>query len=60
VIAGDWGQFLCGAEENELNALRMATRTGHPAGDSGFITTLSRFTGRQLQMKTPGRPRKKD
>jgi len=60
VIAGDWGQFLCGAEENERNALRMATRTGHPAGDSGFITTLSRLTGRQLQMKTPGRPRKKD
>lgn len=59
-IAGDWKEFLRGSDEAALNAVRMATRTGHPAGEVRFIKKLSRITGRQLESRKPGRPRRDD
>jgi putative transposase len=57
-IAGDWKKFLRGSDEAALNAVRTATRTGHPAGDARFIKELTRLIGRQLERRKPGRPRR--
>jgi len=59
MLVGNWLEFLSGGDEKEMDALRMATRTGRPAGDEAFLTKLSRITGKKVIRGRPGRPRKK-
>ena len=59
MLIGNWREFLSGGDDKELNTLRMATRTGRPAGDEVFITELSKITGKNVMRGRPGRPRKK-
>jgi putative transposase len=58
-LVTDWEGFLRSGEECPLNKLRQATRTGRPAGDEAFVTTVERLTGRDLSKGRPGRPRKR-
>jgi putative transposase len=57
-LVTDWREFLSTEDAEESNRLRLATRTGRPAGDEKFVETLENLTGRSLQIKQPGRPRK--
>jgi putative transposase len=59
MLAGNWREFLSGSDEKEMDALRMATRTGRPVGDEEFLTELSKITGKKVTRSRPGRPRKK-
>jgi len=58
-LAGNWREFLSGSDEKEMDALRMATRTGRPAGTEEFLAELSNITGKKVMRGRPGRPRKK-
>ncbi|MCX5847809.1 MAG: hypothetical protein NTW12_15880 [Deltaproteobacteria bacterium] len=58
-LAGNWREFLSGGDDKEVDTLRMATRTGRPAGDEVFITALSKIAGKNVMCGKPGRPRKK-
>jgi putative transposase len=58
-LAGNWREFLSGSDEKEMDALRMATRTGRPAGTDEFLAELSNITGKKVMRGRPGRPRKK-
>jgi putative transposase len=58
-LVTDWERFLQAAEDGPMNKLRQATRTGRPAGDGSFVTTVERITGRDLSKGRPGRPRKR-
>ena len=52
--ARGWRELL-GEEDAEAEGhLRLATRTGRPAGDGRFLARMERLTGRELR---PGRPR---
>ncbi len=55
-LVDDWRAFLTQAKDLPTDALRMATRTGRPAGDSSFVESLEHVTGRRLQRKKAGRP----
>jgi putative transposase len=55
----DWQSFLADAKDQQPEALRLATRTGRPAGDPSFIELLERLTGRTLKRGKPGRPVKR-
>lgn len=57
-LIDDWRSFLADAADQQLEALRKATRTGHPTGDLPFIESLERLTGRSLKPGKPGRPMK--
>jgi putative transposase len=57
MLAGNWREFLSGGDDKEADTLRMATRTGRPAGDEVFITELSKITGKNVMRGRPGRPR---
>jgi putative transposase len=57
-IVGNWLEFLSGGDEKEMNVLRMATRTGRPAGDKEFLTEILKITGKKVMCRRPGRPRK--
>jgi len=52
----NWRSFLADAKDRQTEALRRATRTGRPAGDSSFIKSLEQLTGRTLKRGKPGRP----
>ena len=51
-LAGNWREFLSGGDDKEVDALRMATRTGRPAGDEVFITVLSKIMGKNVMRGT--------
>jgi hypothetical protein len=57
-LAGNWREFLSSSDEKEMDALRMATRTGRPTGDEEFLTELSKITGKKVMRGRAGRPRK--
>jgi putative transposase len=57
-LAGNWLEFLSGGDDKELDTLRMATRTGRPAGDEIFLAELSKVTGKKILRGKLGRPRK--
>jgi putative transposase len=57
-IMGDWAEYLRGGDDDEHNNLRQSTRTGFPAGDEAFVTRMAEISGRQLDRRKPGRPRK--
>ena len=54
----DWQQVLSTEDEADSARLRQATRTGRPAGDEKFVAKVENMTGRSLQIKPAGRPRK--
>lgn len=58
-LVGNWLEFLSGSDEKEMDALRMATRRGRPAGDEAFLIERSKITGKKVMRGRPGRPRKK-
>jgi putative transposase len=58
MLVGDWREFLSSSDEKEMDALRMATRTGRPPGDEEFLTELSKKTGKKIIRGRAGRPRK--
>jgi len=58
-LVTDWAGFLQSAEDGPMKKLRQATRTGRPAADGSFVTTVERLTGRDLSKGRPGRPRKR-
>ncbi len=59
-LVDDWQSFLADAgDRRQREALRLATRTGRPAGDSSFIETLEQLTDRTLKRGRPGRPVKR-
>ena len=52
-----WRAFLeegMGRSE-EQDEIRLATRTGRPLGNEGFILELESLTGRRLRLRKPGR-----
>jgi putative transposase len=55
-LVEDWQTFLADAENRQPEALRLATRTGRPAGDPSFIESLEHLTGRTLKPGKRGRP----
>ena len=55
----DWEGFLLeGTSDEETARLRMAAKTGFPAGDDAFVAKIANLTGRDLNKGKPGRPRK--
>ena len=44
--------------EEELERLRLHSRTGRPLGSNTFLTRLEEKLGRRLKRKPPGRPPK--
>ena len=57
-LVEDWQAFFADAENQQPEALRLATRTGHPAGGPAFIESLEHLTGRTLKPVKRGRPAK--
>jgi hypothetical protein len=54
----DWYGYLENDKDIPIDKIRMATRTGRPAGDQYFTETIAQLTSRSLQKGKPGRPRK--
>jgi putative transposase len=55
----NWGAFLSETEDcSQIERLRKLTRTGAPAGGSGFLKELEALTGRVLKRRPVGRPPK--
>ena len=58
---GDWSAWLAqGDEPQELEVLRRNADKGLPCGSEKFIRKLEKLTGRELQYRPRGRPRKDD
>lgn len=58
---GDWSAWLAqGDEPQELEVLRRNADKGLPCGSEKFIRKLEKLTGRGLQYRPQGRPRKDD
>ena len=56
---GDWSAWLAqGDEPQELEVLRRNADKGLPCGSEKFIRKLEKLTGRALQYRPRGRPRK--
>jgi putative transposase len=57
---GDWSAWLAeGDEPQRLEVLRRNVDKGLPCGSKKFIQKLEKMTGRALQYRPRGRPRKK-
>ncbi len=54
----DWRELLSTGEDAASERLLQATRTGRPAGDTTFVEKVESVTGRNLRMKSAGRPRR--
>jgi putative transposase len=58
---GDWSVWLAqGDEPEKLEVLRRNAEKGLPCGSDKFIQKLEKLTGRVLQYRPRGRPRKDD
>ena len=58
---GDWSVWLAmGDEPDKLEVLRRNADKGLPCGSEKFIRKLEKLTGRALQYRPRGRPRKED
>lgn len=56
---GDWASWLaCEDNAEERSTLRLNTTKGLPCGSPQFIEQLAKTTGRTLQLRPRGRPRK--
>jgi hypothetical protein len=58
LIEEDWYRYLENDKDIPMDKIRLATRTGRPAGDQYFTNTIEQLTSRSLQKGKPGRPRK--
>jgi putative transposase len=59
--AAGWRTLLGEQDAEAEGHLRVATRTGRPAGEGRFLSKLEKLTGRELARRRPGRrpkPRK--
>lgn len=56
-MVGDWATFLETTDEEQDRMIQKRTKTGRPLGGKEFISDLEVLTGRELQLKTAGRPR---
>jgi hypothetical protein len=54
----NWQGFIASQDDEKTSKLRLATRTGRPAGDDDFVKNIEQVTGRELRIGMPGRPRK--
>jgi len=57
-LVDDWAAFLGEEDTAAQAALRLATRTGRPAGSRRFLRRMERLTGRTLRRGRRGRPPK--
>ena len=58
-VIGDWSAWLVeGDAPQQLEVLRRNAEEGLPCGSETFIRKLGNLTGRALQYRAPGRPRK--
>jgi putative transposase len=57
-LVKEWQEYLFNGEGKE-EELRLATRTGRPAGDERFVSLIEERTGRDLSKGRPGRPGKR-
>jgi putative transposase len=56
---GDWSAWLAeGDEPEKLEVLRRNAQKGLPCGSAKFVQKLEKLTGRALQYRPRGRPRK--
>lgn len=51
----DWSHYLAGEDTVDLERMRAHTRSGRPLGDSSFLQTAERITGRSLAPRKAGR-----
>ena len=59
-LVEDWHKYLENNKDIPLDEIRMATRTGRPAGDPYFTEAIAQLSSRSLQKGKPGRPRKQE
>ena len=57
-LVNDWRIYLSEKENDDFNTIRMATRTGRPAGDNTFTIAIENQTGRVLRRAKSGRKKK--
>ncbi len=57
-MVDDWAGFLHQEDVEAQQREIKGTRTGRPAGSDDFVLRLKKSTGRALQPKAPGRPKK--
>jgi len=57
-LIADWEEFFGLEGEEEPGIFRQATRTERPAGDEIFVAKIESLTGRELKIKSAGRPPK--
>ena len=55
-LVTNWEEFLCRDDEG-IERVVAATRTGRPAGDEAFLDKVEAVTGRDMRRKMPGRPK---
>jgi len=53
-----WRKLTRSNEEGRLDRIRRATCTGRPLGSQGFNREVKLATGRRIQQKAPGRPKR--
>ncbi len=56
-MVGNWATFLETTDEEQDRMIQKRTKTGRPLGGEEFISDLEVLTGRELRLKTAGRPR---
>ena len=56
IMSPEWSRkgFLAEEDAEAEGRLRMATRTGRPAGERRFLRRVERRTGRELVRRKPG------
>jgi len=52
----DWQEYLS-EQDNDIERLRLNTRTGRPIGDEGFLEKAEKLVSRALRPGKAGRPR---
>lgn len=55
-LVTNWEEFLC-RNDDGIEGVVAATRTGRPAGDEAFLDKVEAVTGRNMRRKLAGRPK---
>ena len=56
-MVDDWSRFLKTTDKEQDRMIQKRTKTGRPLGGDQFVMQLEKLTGRELMLKTAGRPR---
>ena len=56
-MVDNWSKFLETTDEEQDHMILKKTKTGRPLGRKQFIVDLEKLTGRELMLKSAGRPR---